>query len=367
MRKFWYLVPFAAIVALFFAASLFRDLIDVPILSDLKNISFAIAFLGGVLSIFSPCTVAVVPAFLSYAFKEKRQVGRVTIAFFLGFSSAFIVLGLLIAYLGKISFVYFQNTSSDIIVVIGFLLVIFGLMSFFGRGFTFISLGLRPKHDFFGLFLFGVLFAVGWSACSGPIIAGIISIAAAFSNYAYSALLLFFYSLGIAVPLFFMAFAYDAYKLSENPLIRGKSFHFSVLGNEFNIHSTNAVSGLMLIGLGVLFIFYKGTTVLTGLDLLGRFIVLVLLIVFAYIAYRLIVVRVVSGSNARHVVFFMLFIGAVLGFRYLDSKYVITTVGYAEFFDRVMLQNSLFFNIFGVLFLFGFLFLVWKLAFRNKK
>ncbi len=366
MRKALFLLPFVLVLALFVFAFLYKDQLDLNALSDWRNISFAIAFLGGVLSIFSPCSIAVFPAFASYAFKEKKQIAKVTLVFFLGFSLAFVILGVLIAYLGKVSFVYFQNSSSDLIRIIGFLLVIFGLLSFFGRGFTFLSFGYRAKHDFLGTFLFGIIFAVGWSACSGPIIAGILSIAAGFNNYAYSALLLFFYSLGISVPLFFMAFAYDKFKLYDNPLIKGKQFGFSILGRDFIIHTTNAAAGLMLIGLGIVFIVFMGTTKLTSLDLFGRFIVLVFLLAFAYLIYRIAVERFVASSNIRHVLFFFLFLVALSLFLYINSNFVITTVGYAEFFDRIIIQNSAVFNVIGIVALASFVFMVYYMLKREN-
>ena len=43
--------------------------------------------------------------------------------------------------------------------------------------------------------MFGMLFALGWAACLGPILAGILSIGMVFSNFFYAGLLLFFYSL----------------------------------------------------------------------------------------------------------------------------------------------------------------------------
>ncbi len=364
IRKFLFLIPFALIFVLFVFGYQFKDRLDLDAVSDIRNISFAIAFLGGVLSIFSPCSIAVIPAFVSYAFKEKKQVAKITLVFFLGFSIAFVILGILIAFLGKISFVYFQNSSSDVIMVIGFLLVFYGILAFFGKGFTFLNLGFRPGHDFTGIFVFGALFAVGWSACSGPIIAGVLSVAAGFGNYAYSALLLFFYSLGISVPLFFLAFAYDKYRFYENPIIKGKQFSFSLFGNDFFIHTTNALAGIMLIGIGVFFIVYKGTTQITNLDLFGRFILLAFLVSCSYIAYKLFVKRFFNNSNIRHIIFFFMFLGALSLFFYIDSNFIVTTVGYAEFFDRLIIQNPLIFNAIGILALAGFLFAVYKLVIR---
>ncbi len=367
-----YIIPFIVFVALFFIAVIFRDSISLEPVADIRNVSFAIAFLGGVLSIFSPCTVAVLPAFISFAFKEKREISKMTAVFFLGFSLSFIALGLFIAYLGKLTFVYLQNSASDVntsglIMAIGFLLVLFGILTIFGKGFTFINLGFKPKHDVVGIFLFGAVFAVGWSACTGPIVAGILSVAAVFNNYAYSALLLFFYSLGIAIPLFFMAFAYDRYNLAESRLVKGREFSFSLLGHDFSIHTTKAVAGLMLVGLGILFIVFRGTTSLTNADLFGRLLVLALLLLFSYLLYIFVVKRLFPGDNARHIIFAFLFIGSVFLFFYLDSRFVLTTVGYAEFFDRIILQNNSVFNVIGIALLAGFGYLLWRLVISSRE
>ncbi|MBI2142647.1 cytochrome c biogenesis protein CcdA [Candidatus Woesearchaeota archaeon] len=341
-----------------------REAVNLQAVTSLRNVSFAIAFLAGVLSIFSPCTVAVVPAFIALTFKEKRAVSKMTAVFFLGFSLSFMALGILIAYLGKVSFVYFQNDSAALIQGIGFLLVVFGALTFLGKGFTFINLKVKPGHDVPGVFAFGALFAVGWSACTGPVIAGILSIAAVLNNYAYAALLLFFYSLGIALPLFVMAFAYDRWNLAESRLVRGWEFRLHLFGQEFIIHTTKAAAGVLLILLGLLFIIFRGTTALTVADLWGRMAVFIALMLAAYIAYRLAVEKIVQNRNIRHLLFAALVVAAVLGYAYLDSRFVISTVGYAELFDRVLLQNVSLFNIIGVLVLLLFIFLAWRFIFR---
>lgn len=344
-----------------------QESVKLDAVTNLRNVSFAIAFLAGILSIFSPCTIAVLPAFLSYTFKEKREIAKMTGIFFLGFSLAFIILGLLIAYLGKVSFVYFQGSSSAFIQAIGFLLILFGILTILGRGFTFVNIGLKTKHDVPGVFLFGALFAVGWSACSGPVIAGILSIAAVLNNYIHSAMLLFFYSLGIAIPLFITAFMYDKYNLAENKWIKGKEFKMALLGQHFEVHTTKAVSGILLMALGLLFLIYRGTTILTTADLFGRLVVFSLLLLAAYVFFRIVVKRLVQSSNLRHISFAFLLIGTILLFLYFDSRFIITTVGYAEFFDRLLLQNVAVFNSVGVALLVLFVYACWHFIFRRKK
>ena len=67
----------------------------------LQNISFLVAFIGGILSFLLPCTLAILPAFFAYTFREKKNITKMTSIFFLGFSLVFILFGILAAALGK--------------------------------------------------------------------------------------------------------------------------------------------------------------------------------------------------------------------------------------------------------------------------
>ncbi|MBI3051935.1 cytochrome c biogenesis protein CcdA [Candidatus Woesearchaeota archaeon] len=350
MRLLLFVFAFLLLLSAVQAASL-QDFARIEAITKLRDVSFAIAFLGGVLSIFSPCTVAVLPAFLSYTFKERREVLKMTSFFFLGFSVAFVILGIVIAYLGKVTYVYFQNESGAFIQAIGFLLLLFGIMTILGRGFTFLSLGMKPRHDVPGVMLFGGLFAVGWSACTGPIIAGILSIAAVLNNFAYAALLLFFYSLGIAVPLFVMAYFYDRHNLAEHPIIRGREFSFSLFGQDFSVHTTKALAGLMLVTLGLVFIFFRGTTVLTQADLLARMALMLVLLAFAWLLYRQLVCRLIKLQNIRHLSLVLLVALSVVAYLYVNSRVHLTTVGLTEDLDRVLLQHSGLFSLLGIVLL----------------
>lgn len=63
-----------------------------------------------------------------------------------------------------------------------------------------IDLGQRRRRGYVTSFLTGVVFAAGWTPCIGPILASILTLAAAEQSVGRGALLLFFYSLGLAIP-----------------------------------------------------------------------------------------------------------------------------------------------------------------------
>ncbi len=325
----------------------------------LENISFLIAFLAGILSIFSPCTLALLPAFFSYSFKERTEITKMTLVFFLGFALSFVSIGLLIAYLGKTSFAFFQQDSSLLIQIAGIVLIMFGILSIFGKGFSGLIVKMNAKKDIPGIFLFGALYAIGWTACIGPIIASILLMGTVLHNYFYTAILLFFYTLGVAVPLFVMAFLYDRCNFAENKFIQGKLLGFKMLGYKWEVHTTHLISGIMFILLGLIFIIYKGTSIINILDLFGMLATLIILLVFTYLINKHLLNKI-SSDLFRKIVLILLIISALFLFNYLRLNYGLRTLGWAEMLDRIVLENVRIYNIIGVAALIVLIFLIWK-------
>ena len=231
-----------------------------------KNITFLVAFLAGVLSVMSPCTIAILPAFFSYTFKEKKDLTKMTFVFFIGFAAVFTALGLVAAFLGH-SFATFQTSYSYFVTAAGIFLIVFGIMSVFGKGFaSFVKPRIKIKHDIPGIIFFGMVYAVGWTACVGPILAGILLIASVVQSYFNAGVLLFFYSLGIFVPLFILSFFFDKYNLINNKWIAGKEFEFMIGRKKIILHTTNLIAGLLLIIVGIILLVYKGTAIINELD-----------------------------------------------------------------------------------------------------
>jgi cytochrome c-type biogenesis protein len=63
----------------------------------------------------------------------------------------------------------------------------------------------------FGSFFVGFAFAFGWTPCIGPILAGILAIAATEETVTRGIILLAFYSAGLAVPFLITAVAFNAF------------------------------------------------------------------------------------------------------------------------------------------------------------
>lgn len=223
--------------------------------------SLLLAFIGGILSILSPCFLPLFPSYVAYMFKEKKDITKMTAIFFAGLSTVFILLGLGATAFGKI----LESYRIQLIEIAGIVLILLGIAIAFGKGMSFMRLKKTPGHDSVGVALFGAAFALGFIPCIGAILFVILFIAATFHNYLYSVLLLFTYSFGLILPYFVLSIAYDRYRWHTKPWIRGKEF---LLG-KIPLNTTQLISGGIIILLGTLFVWYKGTYIVNTFDPLG--------------------------------------------------------------------------------------------------
>ncbi len=237
--------------------------------SFLLNVSFLVAFLAGILTLLSPCILPLVPAFFSYTFKEKKHITYMTLVFFIGFTLMFITMGIGATVFGNASVILLQENNALFIQIAGAALIFFGVMSLLGKGFSGMVLRRKTSHDTLGVFLYGIFFAVGWTACVGPILAGVLSMTALFHNYFSAITLMFFYSLGMFVPIFLFCFFYDSHHLEKLKWMKGKMYHFHAMGKVHSLHTSNIISGILFIFLGLIFFFFKGTGIVNGITYFG--------------------------------------------------------------------------------------------------
>ncbi|HEX6708715.1 MAG TPA: cytochrome c biogenesis protein CcdA, partial [Rubrobacter sp.] len=97
--------------------------------------------------------------------------------------------------------------------------------------------------------------------CSGPILGAVLTVAASSGSVLRGATLLATYAAGMAAPLFLMALLWDSLELGHRRWLRGREISLG----RFRFHTTNVVSGLLFVAIGVLFIFFEGTSALEGL------------------------------------------------------------------------------------------------------
>jgi cytochrome c-type biogenesis protein len=223
-----------ALVALFLVVgSLFQSSTPEPAFSfGLQSQSFLVlatlSLIGGVLSFASPCTLPILPAYFAFAFSsDRRHIAANTLAFMLGLGTMFSLLGAGASAIGRV-----LNQNSDLLLLIGgSAIVIFGLMSLMGKGFSgIIQEGEQRNTSLGGSFAFGLTFAVGWTSCTGPILGAVLTLAATTSSVLQGIMLLFIYTLGLGLPLLFVSTLFG--RASRQSLfwriLRGKGWSVTV-------------------------------------------------------------------------------------------------------------------------------------------
>ncbi len=179
-----------------------------------------VAFAGGILSFLSPCVLPLVPSYLGFitGFTLEEMGNRRRLAmihatlFVVGFSIVFIVLGASATALGSAFRAY-----KDVIQRGGGVLIIaFGLYCLGILKLGFLSQEKRFHLEekplgYLGSVLVGMAFGAGWSPCIGPILGGILSLAATEADLARGMGLLVAYSAGLAVPFLVAAFAVEKF------------------------------------------------------------------------------------------------------------------------------------------------------------
>jgi cytochrome c-type biogenesis protein len=224
--------------------------------SVVKSTNFLVlaflAFAAGVLSFISPCTLPILPAYFAFTFQsDRKRIATMTLAFFLGLAMVFSMLGASSSALGSL-----LNDNIILLTRIGgALLLIFGVMSILGRGFTGPSFQANRSATFGGSFLFGATFGLGLTPCVGPILAGLLTIAAG-QSVLRGTLMLFVYALGLGLPLLLVSTL-----IGDRPrdsliwrILRGKGWHVTVLGQTVHLHTTSILSGLLFLVLGIVMI-----------------------------------------------------------------------------------------------------------------
>ena len=170
--------------------------------SDFSLLVLALCYLGGLVASLSPCGIGVLPVVVSYIggySKEKTSTTALQmISFLLGLSLCLTVVGIICALTGK---VFGGGSSPYWVLFLASLIFIFGLnlVGVMDINFPVLvkSFPQNTKHSTYTYpMLLGAVFALATTPCSTPILAGIMATASLSANIAYSALMLFLFSLG---------------------------------------------------------------------------------------------------------------------------------------------------------------------------
>lgn len=232
-----------------------------------ENVTLLAAFGAGILSFISPCVLPLIPGYLSYIsglsldemrgttaaagtgaavavaapVAARRQVVLASLAFILGFTIVFVALGASATAIGQ----YVMARLSILGKIAGAVVILFGLHTMGVLRIEWLYQEKRVQtsqqrpEGFLGAALVGMAFAFGWTPCLGPILAGILAVAATQDTVGQGVQLLSAYSIGLGVPFFAAALAINRFFAAFARIRR----HY---------HKIEIVSGALLVVIGVL-------------------------------------------------------------------------------------------------------------------
>tara|TARA_B100000809_G_scaffold265942_1_gene326455 strand:+ start:1705 stop:2412 length:708 start_codon:yes stop_codon:yes gene_type:complete len=206
-----------------------------------------IAFSAGLISFLSPCVLPLIPGYISYVsgssfneLIEKKNTNLIPIILFtVGFSIVFIIFGAASTFLGQL---LLQN-SFELRIAAGVIIIIFSLQIIGVINLKFLNYEKRIQtnnnKNIFSPIILGAAFGFGWTPCIGPILGSILALAATEESINKGILLLFFYSLGLAIPFILSGY------LIQKFLLFSKNF-------KKNINLVSKIGGLILLITGIL-------------------------------------------------------------------------------------------------------------------
>lgn len=216
--------------------------------------AYLITFLEGVITFISPCLLPLLPVYIAFfaggvqasasgeaALTQGLKSTFISaLAFVAGFTLLFTLMGAFAATVGS----FFTSNQTVLNVVTGLIVIFFGLH--FAGILKIPALQKtmrmdidRPARGPLSAFLFGVVFAIGWTPCVGAFLGSALSMAAASGSTLHGVALLICYSLGLGVPFVISALLIDQLEGAFTWVKR----HYKVI---------NVVCGILLIIVGIL-------------------------------------------------------------------------------------------------------------------
>src|SRR5687767_14887444 len=221
-----------------------------------SSIGFAIvtAFFAGLLSFLSPCVLPLVPGYISiisgFSLEQlkgkvqdaalKRSVMLSSLMFIVGFTISFIALGATATAVGK----FLLTRMPYLRYIAGIIMVLFGLhvLGVFRIKALYQDTrmhSVQTSSGMLGALVLGLVFALGWSPCLGPILSGVLGLASEQETVMRGMFLLLVYSAGLGVPFLMTSLGINRFLSFYNRFKR----HFRAL---------EIASGILILGVGVL-------------------------------------------------------------------------------------------------------------------
>lgn len=201
---------------------------------------YLITFLEGLISFISPCMLPMIPIYITYFTGDVNKKNNTiinSIAFVIGFTVVFCVLGIFAGTIGGL----LKSHQNIVNIICGIIVIIFGLnyLEFINiRIFKGKGKNNKKITGVFSAFIFGVIFSMNLTPCVGAFLGSAIMMASVSGTVLKGISLLFVYSLGLGIPIIVSAF----FIKKLNSVFNFIKKHYKIINN---------ICGIFLIIVGI--------------------------------------------------------------------------------------------------------------------
>ncbi|MEV8517078.1 cytochrome c biogenesis CcdA family protein [Dactylosporangium sp. NPDC051484] len=213
------------------------------------------ALLGGVLTLLSPCSVMLLPAFFSYAFTSPTVLISRTGVFYLGLITTLVPLGVLAGTAG--AFVN-QHRHTFVTVAAGVVIVL-GLIMLANIPIPALSGSGMQGTSSASVYALGTIYGLA-GVCAGPLLGAVLTVAAVGGNALYGGIVLLVFAAGMTLPLLVLALLWGRLPFVRR-LVRPREIRLGRWRHTW----TGIVGGTLTVAIGVLLLATDGTTSLGGM------------------------------------------------------------------------------------------------------
>lgn len=234
----------------------------------MDSVTFAVAYAGGILTLFSPCSALLIPSFFSYAFSSKTKLASRTAVFFLGLMAGLLPTGAAFGALGAV----LNAKLRGLTVWAGLIIVLFGVWQALALPVPNFG-GLKSRFQVWkrrraarrtpvsgnspqggnapvertapaAIFLMGLTYGVAATGCQAPILGSILAFSVSGGSPVTGFFTMFAFGLGMFTPVAVLSFLWN---LIPNQVLRPRPL--KILGRDSTVG--NLVSGLLITLLGL--------------------------------------------------------------------------------------------------------------------
>ena len=201
---------------------------------------YLVTFLEGLISFISPCMLPMIPIYITYFTGDVNKKNNTiinSIAFVIGFTVVFCVLGIFAGTIGGL----LKSHQNIVNIICGIIVIIFGLnyLEFINiRIFKGKGKNNKKITGVFSAFIFGVIFSMNLTPCVGAFLGSAIMMASVSGTVLKGISLLFVYSLGLGIPIIVSAF----FIKKLNSVFNFIKKHYKIINN---------ICGIFLIIVGI--------------------------------------------------------------------------------------------------------------------